>query len=99
MRKSQINRKEINKLKKEISILKIELEEKYNDYYTVDIGYEYSRDNYGKSIESSRLLNIKQNILEDTSYLEERIRILEDRINIIKNRKKCDNAGIVQYVL
>lgn len=83
-RKIMRNNKQIKQIKEDIFMLKIELEEKYNDYYTAEIGYEYSRDRFGKSMESNRILDEKQSLLSDINYLNDRIKILQDNLNLLR---------------
>lgn len=79
----RINSREAKNIRNKIISLKIELEEKYTDYYSVDIGYEYLKFTYGKSIESYKMLDLKRNLLCDINYLNDEIRNLEDKLSVI----------------
>ncbi|MEG0297070.1 MAG: hypothetical protein RR620_10140 [Clostridium sp.] len=92
------NNKEIKQIKENIFILKIELEEKYNDYYTAEIGYEYSRDRFGKSIESCRILDEKQSLLSDINYLNDRITILQDKVSLLRYAMYEDTHKILATI-
>ena len=79
----RINSREAKNIRNKIISLKIELEEKYTDYYSVDIGYEYLMFTYGISIESYKMLDLKRNLLCDINYLNDEIRNLEDKLSVI----------------
>lgn len=98
MRNNIKNKREIKKINEEILKLKYELEERYNDYYAADIGYEYSKSTYGKHDRAYKVLDIKENILCDINYLQEEIRILEDKKNALRLSSYEDRIINLKYV-
>ena len=72
----------INKIKNQILTLKVELEERYTDYYSADLFYQYNREIYGRQLEMYSSINSKEIILEDIDYILYEIQNLEDRLSI-----------------